>query len=151
MILVSAWVSAWSRRDVVRAGAALLVGLSACAPLRAVRAEEGNARRASAEVRLRRALRETFGGPSRFDPPAAPLPARSLPFGAQAAVRKLTSTIGPARIESLASDPDALRAHLAERQAADWQAGRTEWVDGWLLTQTEIAVLALVATGGKSA
>jgi hypothetical protein len=49
------------------------------------------------------------------------------------------------QILSLLSRPSALRAHLDERQRRDFQGGRTMVREGWILSETEIAVAVLVA------
>ncbi len=47
--------------------------------------------------------------------------------------------------EPLPLDPEALRTRLDERIGRDFAADRTEHVNGWLLSQTEIAIAVLVA------
>jgi len=45
---------------------------------------------------------------------------------------------------------DAVEAHraLARRVDEDWQAGRVEWVDAWLLSTTEARIAAYQALSG---
>ena len=66
----------------------------------------------------------------------------------------LTGLLGPQAVETIRrSSPVRLRAMLARRVRADFAAGRTEIVDGWILSRTErdlARVSALVARTGLS-
>jgi len=129
----------------VAAGGALLSSVGCEGANDGSGASEPNDERARAQERFVAALREVAGGDSRFDPSSAGLGAAELPFDDARARAKLTGMIGPVRIDQLAASRDALRRHLAERHRADLAASRTAYVDGWLLSQTEISVLVLAA------
>jgi hypothetical protein len=50
--------------------------------------------------------------------------------------------------ELAASDPDALRESIRERHREDFSAGRTLLLSGWVLSETELRLCALVARAG---
>jgi hypothetical protein len=89
-----------------------------------------------AAARLRAALALALGpGPS---------PARgAMPTEAAAAL--LLAGLPDREVDQLLADPAALRSHVAARADADLGAGRTDYVDGWLLAETEIAAAAVLA------
>lgn len=60
------------------------------------------------------------------------------------ALDALVASLWPSRLGPAASVP-ALRAALAARSRADFAAGRTVSVDGWLLSQSESRLFALTA------
>ena len=66
----------------------------------------------------------------------------------EASVRRLVAALvvepdGAGRLEALG--PSALRAELADRIRADFIAGRTVRLDGWMLSATETRLMALAA------
>ena len=50
--------------------------------------------------------------------------------------------------ELAASDPQALRESIRERHREDFRAGRTLLLSGWVLSETELRLCALVARAG---
>lgn len=75
--------------------------------------------------------------------PAPPLPpAQALPADAAASVVLSGLSGNPRRA---LADPTPLRDHLARQIRQDLEGGRTRFVDGWLLAETEVAVASLVA------
>lgn len=53
--------------------------------------------------------------------------------------------LGDAGVDSLTSPEAAVARHLAARVGADFRAGRTVVVDGWVLSQTEARQCALLS------
>ncbi len=88
---------------------------------------------------LAQALRTAYGDPR----DAAAIAGRSRWTRARAL--QLLEQGGPEAGEPLPLDPEALRTRLDERIGRDFAADRTEHVNGWLLSQTEIAIAVLVA------
>jgi hypothetical protein len=112
--------------------AALAVGLPALAGC-SLGEEEIDARLAAAMTRL-------SGGTLA---PAALAAAAPLPRSE--AVARLRGDTSPALLWAATSSGVALRAFLARGRAADLRDGRIRWVQGWLLTETEIAAANLAA------
>jgi hypothetical protein len=71
-------------------------------------------------------------------------PGRTPPQAARALVEGLSG----AEIDALLAAPAALRAHLQARGGADLAAGRSDWVEGWLLSRTELDA-ALLAESAR--
>jgi hypothetical protein len=101
------------------------------------------------------------GGPSRPDSADAEVLAARLrgPLSALGAGRPIACAkpgeaalglVGDAtlaEIDALCADPAALRAHLERRRRADFAAGRTRYVDAWMLAETEVQVGCLLVAG----
>jgi hypothetical protein len=64
------------------------------------------------------------------------------------AARALVEGLSQSEVGGLLAAPAALRAHLRERGRADLSAGRSDWVEGWLLSRTELDA-ALLAESGR--
>ncbi len=88
---------------------------------------------------LAQALRTAYGDPR----DAATIAGRSRWTRARAL--RLLEQGGLEAGEPLPLDPEALRGRLDERVRRDFATERTERVNGWLLSQTEIAIAVLVA------
>jgi hypothetical protein len=50
--------------------------------------------------------------------------------------------------ELASSDPQALRQSIRQRHREDFRAGRTRLLSGWVLSETELRLCALVARAG---
>ena len=75
--------------------------------------------------------------------PAPTAVAAAAPLTRAEAVAQLRAGAGPRRLWLVTSHRVALRAFLARRREDDLAAGRVRWVNGWLLTETEIAAANL--------
>ena len=123
-----------TRREALqRLGAAALAAgvpvLSACAPSNAeldARLAEGVARLAGDGV-----------APSAIAS-AAPLPRAQ-------ALARLRGDASPRLLWAATASGFALRTFLARRREGDLREGRLRWVNGWLLTEVEIAAANLAA------
>lgn len=92
-----------------------------------------------ADARLSRQLAEAIAALV----PAAATPAPPGSRSADEAARALVEGLSKAEVDALLLDAAALRARIAERGQADLIAGRSTWVGGWLLSQTELDVALL--------
>ena len=66
------------------------------------------------------------------------------------AAAQLVAGLSRAWVEELFEDPDALRAHIEARQRQDLRQDRVQLVHGWLLSETEICLAALLSGGERS-
>ena len=66
------------------------------------------------------------------------------PMDAVAALATLRGDLSPLRFYALSWNETLLRRFLAGRRERDLRAGRTRFVDGWLLAESEIAIAALL-------
>ncbi len=63
------------------------------------------------------------------------------------ALKVLFGSVPATSVETALASPAALRRHIAERSRQDFDVGRTQRLDGWLLAESEIAVAILTAPG----
>jgi len=63
------------------------------------------------------------------------------------ALEVLFGSLPAGQVELTIASPEALRRHLAERSSQDFDADRTRLLDGWRLSESEIAVAILTAPG----
>jgi hypothetical protein len=61
------------------------------------------------------------------------------------ALDTLWAGASPPEIEALLESPGALRAFLQERRLADFGAERVATLDGWILAESELALVVLLA------
>ena len=92
------------------------------------------------EERLTAGLVELSG--TRVAPAAI---ASAAPTSKAQALAKLRGEASLTVLRAATSSGVALRAWLARSRDADLREGRVRWVNGWLLTETEIAAAALAA------
>jgi hypothetical protein len=91
------------------------------------------------EEEATRALRR-LAGVSEAD--AVPLVVADWP--SHEALDRLFSGVPPGALVSLLADDLALLRRLEELQRHDFEHGRVRFVDGWLLSETEVSVAALL-------
>ncbi len=73
----------------------------------------------------------------------SPAPPGELGLARDEAVGTLVEGLSRNAVRRLLGDRSALRAHVAARIDADLRSGRTRYVDGWLMADTELAVARL--------
>ena len=131
-----------TRRAFLRlaAGAVIVGGLvvSPLSPLPWRLLGSGEARGIALAERLRVALRSA-GVRAMPAPPDDLSPARAaVDLMGQASLRE---------VDLLCEDADALLAYVSARSEADLATRRTRLVDGWLLSETDVRVSVLLASG----
>ena len=137
MTRLSRGASATSRREFLER-CAQLAGELSLAGLLAGTVACSTDERAPVE-RLRMAL-------SRLPAPPEALPEAPLAgWSAARAEQTLLRDVSEARRREVLADGDALLRWLEERQRADFEQGRSVDVDGWILSETELAALVLLA------
>lgn len=85
-------------------------------------------------------LRQRFG-----DAAGVESVATTVAWSREQALQVLRGELSDGQWAEVAGDPVALDALVAERRAGDLTGGRTRYVNGWLLAETEIAVSVLAA------
>jgi hypothetical protein len=60
------------------------------------------------------------------------------------ALDRLVGDVSPLALELALADDASLRTWLGERERKDFRAGRTREWDGWILSETEVAVAVLL-------
>jgi hypothetical protein len=89
--------------------------------------------------RLIESLRALVG-----DRPGAGYVSRSVDMTQQEALRKLRADLSERRLVAATSNRFLLRRFVDGRREADFSDGRARYVEGWLLSDTEIAIAVLL-------
>ena len=139
---VSLLDEAFSRREffALLGGVGLLVLEPGCSPTEAEREA-----RADLLATLQRALRARVAEPRRFQTPAEALAPTVFPIAQDDAADRLVGTLPSAQVAELVSDGTTLLTFLEARSKTDYAAARVHYVEGWLLSETEVCVFVLAA------
>ncbi len=129
------------RRRLLIAGATLFSGLVALALLPVELVSRVPVYRNWLALRVANALRELVGQGGTGGLGSA---ARKAGLTPDQALGKLMSRGSHAAFLMNLSDHGLLRSYLDERQRDDFAAGRVDYLDGWLLSETEICIAALL-------
>jgi hypothetical protein len=113
------------------------IGLVALLPLRILDRLPGYG--AWLERRVSRALRALVAGQGAAAPPAS-----VLGWSRDGALERLVEGRSPLQIARAFADEESMRAFLAERRDEDFRTGRVEFLEGWLLSESEISVAVLL-------
>jgi hypothetical protein len=89
--------------------------------------------------RLTAALREVTTGSGSDLPGSA-----GTDWSRRRAVSRIAGDASHLELEAVLADEHALRNHLEQLQQQDFRTGLTQLHDGWLLSETEIAVAVLL-------
>ena len=81
--------------------------------------------------------------------PRASAPALDAPTRLEAA-EALVAGLSRRDVAELLADTNRLRRHLERLRKADFEAGRTRFVDGWLLAESELHVAVLLDRSARS-